>query len=88
MHANGTDKRGQGGAKAMIRSTLSETGSGTHVEVITDYHITGRLARFGRGGMIEDISERLLREFARRLQDSLTDEGPAETPAAALGGRD
>ncbi len=72
MHANGTDKRGQGGAKAMIRSTLSEAGSGTHVEVITDYHITGRLARFGRGGMIEDISERLLREFAKRLQDSLT----------------
>jgi pyruvate/2-oxoglutarate dehydrogenase complex dihydrolipoamide acyltransferase (E2) component len=71
MQANGTDKRGQGGAKATIVSTLSETEGGTRVEVNTDYHITGRLARFGRGGMIEDISQRLLREFAERLAESL-----------------
>lgn len=80
MHANGTDKRGQGGAKAAITSTLAETDNGgTRVEVATDYQITGKLARFGRGGMIEDISVRLLREFARRLQDSLTDEAPSLT---------
>ena len=73
MQAQGTDKRGQGGAKATISSKLSAVdGGSTKVEVITDYHITGRLARFGRGGMIEDISERLLREFAQSLQASLT----------------
>ena len=72
MQAQGTDKRGQGGAKATILSRLAPAdGNGTRVEVVTDYHITGRLARFGRGGMIEDISERLLREFAKRLQTSL-----------------
>ena len=65
MLANGSDRRGQGGANATINSKLTETGGGTRVEVDTDYHITGRLARFGRGGMIEDISERLLREFAK-----------------------
>ena len=73
MQAQGTDKRGQGGAKATIFSRLEPSdGRGTRVEVVTDYHITGRLARFGRGGMIEDISERLLREFAKRLQSSLS----------------
>jgi uncharacterized protein len=77
MQANGTDKRGQGGAKATIVSKLSETSGGTRVDVVTDYHITGRLARFGRSGMIEDISERLLREFAQRLQASLTTPEPA-----------
>ena len=92
MQAQGTDKRGQGGAKATIVSKLSSAGEATtRVEVDTDYHITGRLARFGRGGMIEDISERLLREFASRLQASLTDEPApvepitgetAEAPAA------
>ncbi|HEY4827304.1 MAG TPA: SRPBCC family protein [Solirubrobacteraceae bacterium] len=72
MQAQGTDKRGQGGAKATIFSRLAPAnGNGTRVDVVTDYHITGRLARFGRGGMIEDISERLLREFAKRLQNSL-----------------
>jgi uncharacterized protein len=91
MQANGTDKRGQGGAKATIVSSLSELAEGgTRVEVDTDYQITGRLARFGRGGMIEDISERLLREFAARLQESLggdagseqTGEGVETAPAA------
>jgi len=43
--------------------------------VNTDYHITGRLARFGRGGMIEEISNRLLGEFARSLQGMLAGSG-------------
>jgi uncharacterized protein len=78
MQAQGTDKRGQGGAKATIFSRLAPLdGQGTRVEVVTDYHITGRLARFGRGGMIEDISERLLTEFAKRLQSSLV--SPTDT---------
>jgi uncharacterized protein len=85
MQANGTDKRGQGGAKATIVSWLSEAGGGgTRVRVATDYQITGRLARFGRGGMIEDISERLLREFAARLQESLgRDPGMGEASQTA-----
>jgi carbon monoxide dehydrogenase subunit G len=82
MNASGTDKRGQGGAKAMIMSSVSEAGEGlTRVEVVTDYHITGRLARFGRGGMIEEISNKLLGQFAQCLQESLGRE--SATPAAA-----
>jgi uncharacterized protein len=80
MHANGTDKRGQGGAHATIVSTLREDGGETTVDVITDFTITGRLARFGRGGMIEDISKRMMRDFSQCLQATLTSE-PA--PAAA-----
>ncbi len=85
MQAQGTDKRGQGGAKATIASRLAQVdGRGTRVEVVTDYHITGRLARFGRGGMIEDISERLLKEFAKRLQSELAAQPEAvAAPAAA-----
>ncbi len=85
MQANGTDKRGQGGAKATIVSSLSEAADGkTRVQVATDYQITGRLARFGRGGMIEDISEQLLREFAGRLQESLArDPGVEEAGQSA-----
>ena len=83
MQANGTDKRGQGGAKATITSHLSEVDGHTRVEVSTDYHITGRLARFGRGGMIEDISEKLLKQFADGLQQSLAGD-PAGDPDPAL----
>src|SRR5437588_286302 len=84
MQAQGTDKRGQGGAKATIYSRLAPAdGRGTRVEVVTDYHITGRLARFVRGGMIEDTSERLLREFAKRLQSSLAAEPETAASEAA-----
>jgi uncharacterized protein len=86
MHAAGTDKRGQGGAKATIVSSVAETAGGTTtVNVSTDYHITGRLARFGRGGMIEEISNRLLGEFASSLQGMLAGSGhdaPVKTKAA------
>jgi len=83
MNASGTDKRGQGGAKATIVSTVTEGQAGvTKVEVVTDYHITGRLARFGRGGMIEEISNRLLGQFATSLQASLAG-ADADEPASA-----
>jgi hypothetical protein len=49
--------------------------------------ITGRLASFSRGGMIEDVSNRLLGEFAACLQASLAPEQAApEAAPAATGG--
>jgi carbon monoxide dehydrogenase subunit G len=89
MQAQGTDKRGQGGAKATIVSSVREGSDGpqsARVEVVTDYHITGRLARFGRGGMIEDISNRLLGEFAKCLQTSLAGGVGGAADGEAAGG--
>jgi uncharacterized protein len=77
MRASGQDKRGQGSANASIVSTMREEGELTKVDVETDFTITGRLARFGRGGMIQDISNRLLKEFADCLQQKI------EAPPAA-----
>ena len=76
LKARGTDKRGQGGASATIVNRLVEEDGRTRVDATTDFTITGRLARFGRGGMIEDISNRMLRDFATCLQSRLA-EGPA-----------
>ena len=77
MRASGQDKRGQGSAKATIVSTIQEEGDVTRVGVETDFTITGRLARFGRGGMIQDISNRLMQDFANCLQERI------EAPPAA-----
>lgn len=83
MSARGTDKRGQGGASATIRSVVRDEGGGsTAVDVVTDFTITGRLARFGRGGMIEDVSKRLLRDFAACLEATVGHE-PAPPAATA-----
>ena len=88
LRARGTDKRGQGGASATIVNTLTEEGGATRVEAVTDFTITGRLAAFGRGGMIQDISNRLMRDFATCLQSRLADRpapaaAPPEEPAEA-----
>jgi carbon monoxide dehydrogenase subunit G len=85
LKAHGSDKRGQGGANATIVNTLVETADGTRVEAVTDLTITGRLARFGRGGMIQDVSNRLMRDFAECLQKGLTGDGAAAGEAAASG---
>jgi uncharacterized protein len=79
LSARGTDKRGQGGASARIVNTLSERGGTTTVRAETDFTITGRLASFGRGGMMQDISNRLLRDFATCLQSRLADPPVAPT---------
>jgi carbon monoxide dehydrogenase subunit G len=81
MRASGQDKRGQGSAKATIVSTMHADGDVTRVDVETDFTITGRLARFGRGGMIQDISNRLLKEFADCLQQKI-EAPPAAEPSA------
>jgi carbon monoxide dehydrogenase subunit G len=75
LKARGTDKRGQGGANATIVNTLSEHDGGTRVEAVTDFNITGRLAQFGRGGIMEDVSNRLLRDFASCLATRLAEAG-------------
>jgi hypothetical protein len=79
LKARGTDKRGQGGANATIVNTLSERDGITHVEAVTDFNITGRLAQFGRGGMMQDVSNRLLRDFATCLSTRLAEPAQPET---------
>jgi uncharacterized protein len=87
MRASGQDKRGQGSAKATIVSTMSEEAGSTTVDVETDFTITGRLARFGRGGMIEDVSNRLLQDFSNCLQQSIeASEATPESAASEPGG--
>src|SRR3954447_11951900 len=84
LKAKGTDKRGQGGANATIVNTLTSDGGGTtRVQAVTDFTITGRLARFGRGGMIEDISNRLMRDFASCLQSRIATEPAPSGEAVA-----
>jgi carbon monoxide dehydrogenase subunit G len=85
LAAKGTDKRGQGGATATIVNTVRPSDSGgTHVDAVTDFTITGRLASFGRGGMIKDISNKLLGQFSDCLQQRLS--GEPEPATAAAGG--
>jgi carbon monoxide dehydrogenase subunit G len=77
VEAKGKDKRGNGTAAASITARLSEGADNTtDVEVVTALNITGKPAQFGRGVM-QDVSDRLLGQFATCLETKL---GPAADP--------
>jgi carbon monoxide dehydrogenase subunit G len=88
LRAEGRETRGQGNATATITATLVPEGAGTHVSVVTDLSITGRVAQFGRG-VLADVSNKLLGQFVASLETTVLGAGaqaPAhdgERPAAA-----
>lgn len=82
IRAEGKDVGGQGNAAATVTATLTQQGEGTKVDVRTDLALSGRVAQFGRG-VIADVSNKLLGQFVRRLEDEFAAAGGATTPAAA-----
>ncbi|MFG1815444.1 SRPBCC family protein [Kribbella sp. NPDC049174] len=82
--ASGRETRGKGGASATVTMRLEPVGAGTHVAIDTDLSISGRLAQFGRGVIVE-ISNGLLSQFVTTLENEIAgNRGPvAVTPRAA-----
>ncbi len=84
LTAQGRDPR-QGNANALITATMESVGDNkTKVNIHTDLSLTGKIASFGRGA-IEDVSKKILGQFAENLRAKIEAEGaPAAsaTPAA------
>ena len=77
VEASGKDKRGSGTAKATVTGSLHQADGGTRVHVVTDLHITGPAAQFGRG-MIADVAGKLVGQFAACLADELSKPAPVQ----------
>ncbi|WP_432102647.1 SRPBCC family protein [Streptomyces sp. bgisy091] len=83
LELSGSETRGAGTASATVTATLAAGADGTRVHVRTDLDITGRPAQFGRGIMTE-VGDRLVQQFADRLEDLLRgDLGSGPEPVAA-----
>lgn len=82
LSASGRDTRGQGNASAAIVAELTEHGDHTHVSVVTDLTITGKVAQFGRG-VIGDVSAKLLTQFVENLETTVLGDGQGDGDAAA-----
>ncbi len=71
LTATGRDTRGQGNASATIVAELEPRGDGvTHVSILTDLAVTGKVAQFGRGVMA-DVSAKLLDQFVDNLETTV-----------------
>src|SRR6187200_1311922 len=77
VDAKGKDKRGNGTAGAAVVMTMTEAGTSTDIEVVTDLAITGKPAQFGRGVM-QDVSDKLLGQFVACLEQRFEGTGGAE----------
>jgi carbon monoxide dehydrogenase subunit G len=87
IEGKGSDRKGGSRGSVRVVYTLThidaagETGSGTRVALDTDLTLAGPAAQFGRTGLIEEVSRRLLAEFATCLGARLA----ASTPEEAAG---
>lgn len=81
VDAKGKDKRGNGTAGAHVTLSMSEAGSATDIEVVTDLSVTGKPAQFGRGVM-QDVSDKLLGQFVSCLEQKHATPAVVEDPAA------
>jgi uncharacterized protein len=81
IDAKGKESRGTGNAAATVTAELREDGERTSVTVDTDLKIVGKLAQFG-GGMLQQVSEKLLGQFVESLEAELAAKNAATAPSA------
>jgi carbon monoxide dehydrogenase subunit G len=78
--AEGSDKKGRGGASAQVTFALAPLDGGTRVTIETDLTLSGAVAQYGRGaGMITELASRLVAQFAESLRAKIAAERSAGT---------
>src|SRR3954452_21373377 len=78
------EARGQGTASADVDMRLDEQGGGTHGHMTANVQLAGRAAAMGKG-VIQDVSAKLVDQFANNL-GSMLGSHPAEAAGANGGG--
>jgi carbon monoxide dehydrogenase subunit G len=82
LGVSGRDTRGKGGAEGMVASQLTPAGAGgTRVHMDTDLRFSGQVAQLGRPGVVQDVSNKLVDQFAACIQAQLS-ASPEEAAAA------
>ena len=69
---SGSDQLGGSRAAGEVEYAVQRDGSGTRVDLTIRVLLTGPLAQFGRGGIVEDLATRITDTFARNLEARLS----------------
>jgi uncharacterized protein len=81
IDAAGADEKGRGQASMLVTATLASMGAGTKVSVNQDVQLSGAAAQYGRG-MISDVTQVLMRQFATNMQTRIDAIERGDTSAA------
>jgi aerobic carbon-monoxide dehydrogenase small subunit len=84
----GNDRRSRSATQGEIRYQLTpiDGGAVTRVDLSIGYTLTGMLAQVGRPGLVRDLAERLIAEFAANLDHRMSGASPELAPATELRG--
>ncbi len=82
LKAQGADQKGRGNAAAKVVFGLTPVPGGTRVNVETDLILSGAVAQYGRAaGMLQEVAQQIIGQFAKALQDMLQAQQPAPSNA-------
>ena len=83
IRGQGMDRKNNSRVRAEIEFKATEQGAATRVDLAVDFSLTGMLAQFSRGALVEEIAQRLGAEFAKNLEAKMGESpGGASTGAA------
>lgn len=72
MSGSGEDQKGTGAVKMSMRSRLERLDDGgTRVSVRQDVDLAGKLASFGRGGLIQSVADMMFGRFTKCVTKKL-----------------
>lgn len=84
VSGKGSDTRSSSRASGSMTYKLADGASphSTRVEVVSDINLAGPLAQFGKGGIIQEIANRITAEFIRNFEARLSAGSAPEQPTA------
>ena len=78
IDGKGADRRGGSRGQVKVDYTLTEADGGTKVRIEADVTLSGAAAQFGRTGLINEMSNRLIGDFVSCVEGKLVAESPEE----------
>jgi carbon monoxide dehydrogenase subunit G len=70
VDAQAKEIKGRGAAKTQVTMTGSSVDGGSEIRIASEFSVSGKAAQFGRGVM-EEVGEKLMDDFARRLGEQV-----------------
>jgi len=74
IEGKGVDKKGGSRGQVKVRYSITPEGTGSNVNVDADITLSGPAAQFGRTGLINEMSKRLIVDFFGCLESKLAAE--------------
>lgn len=85
IEGKGVDRTGGSRGQVKVTYRIDADGAGSKVAVDADVTLSGPVAQFGRTGLINEMSKRLIGEFVDCLEAKLAAETPAEASSIKAG---